>query len=124
PEMTDRNAHAADLAAAHLVIGVVARLRGKVERDRETRLPLLEVRLVPRVRDARVPVPRVRPKDARLVALARRHAWSMVAGGASRSGVGKRPASGARGPRGSAELADLEQVGVAVDGPLDVGVAV
>ncbi len=39
----DRDAHLAHLAARELVVGVVAGLRGQVERDREPRLPLLEI---------------------------------------------------------------------------------
>ena len=45
----DRYADLADLAARQLVIGVVARLRGQIERDREPRLALREVPAIERV---------------------------------------------------------------------------
>ena len=42
-EVRDRDADLANLAASKLVIGVIARLRGQIERHGQPRLALLEV---------------------------------------------------------------------------------
>ena len=45
-ERADRHPDLADLAVGHWVVGVVADLRGQVERDRKPGLPLVEQVLV------------------------------------------------------------------------------
>ncbi len=56
----DRDADLADLAARELVVGVIARLRGQVERHRQARLALFEVAPVELVGGLRRRVTRVR----------------------------------------------------------------
>ena len=67
--VADGDADLADLAPGELVIGVVARLRGQVEGDREPGLPLGEVAPVERVRLHRRRVARVGPHHPGLVGL-------------------------------------------------------
>ena len=67
-DRVDRDADLAHLGASDGMVGAVAALRGKVERDREPRLPAREVPAVERVRFADVGVSRVGPEDPGLVA--------------------------------------------------------
>ncbi len=65
----DRHADLADLAARELVVGVIARLRGQVEGDRQARLALFEVAPVELVGGLRRRVARVRAHHPRPVTL-------------------------------------------------------
>jgi hypothetical protein len=64
-EMRDRDADLADLTQRERMIGVVARLCGQIERDREARLALGEVVPVELVGSGRGAVPRVSAHDPR-----------------------------------------------------------
>jgi hypothetical protein len=70
----DRHADLADLAPRQLVVGVVARLRRQVERDRQPGLALGQVRAVQLVRLRRGRVSRVGPHHPRAVGLVEAHA--------------------------------------------------
>ena len=65
----DRYADLADLAAGELVVGVIAGLRGQVERDRQPGLALLEVLAVELVRAPGVGMARVRTHHPRPIGL-------------------------------------------------------
>ena len=80
-QVTDRHADLADLAFRHRGVGVVADLRGQVERDREAGLALGEVVAVELVRCASRRVARVRPHQPGRIprALGVAHPSSVVA---------------------------------------------
>jgi hypothetical protein len=69
-EAPDRDTHLAHLASRERVVGVIARLRRKVERDGQPRLSLGQVVAVERVRRAGRAVPRIGPDHPRSIAFA------------------------------------------------------
>ena len=92
----DRHADLADLTPRQLVVGVVARLRRQVERDRQPRLPLGQVAPVELVRLRRGRVTRVGADHPRPVALGQavRHAetlWTQRDAVARRQSEARRP---------------------------------
>ena len=97
----DRDADLADLAARQLVVGVVARLRRQVERDRQAGLALRQVRAVQLVGLLRGRMARVGPHHPGLVALgqAMAHARIVWSGAVSTSLVTELRQRAGRRPR-------------------------
>ena len=78
PEVGDGDADLADLAPRQRIVGVVAGLRGQIERDGQPGLALGEVRPVQAVRRLGRRMARVRPHQPRSVAGITRHGGSFA----------------------------------------------
>ncbi len=67
--MCDRDTDLADLTTRELVIGVITRLRRQIERDRQARLPLLQVAPIQLVGAASIGMTRIGPNHPRAIRL-------------------------------------------------------